>query len=149
MWIEKYHFLTVLITMLVVITAVLSHYEGLRFFTNWMSRSKLRPRLRIVAMIYGLLFLHTIEIWIFGITFWLLTGDTGFGTLASQSELIYVYDYVYFSATVYSTLGFGDIIPAGPLRLLVGIESVTGLLMITWSASFTYLEMIQYWRKGN
>jgi hypothetical protein len=55
---------------------------------------------------------------------------------------------VYFSATVYSILGFGDIIPGGPLRLLVGIESVTGLLMITWSASFTYLEMVQYWRKG-
>jgi hypothetical protein len=149
MMIEKYHFIMVIITMIVVIMAVLSHYEGLRFFTNWMSDSKLRPRLRIVAMIYGLLLLHTIEIWIFGTTYWLVSGDIGFGTLAGQSELIYIYDYVYFSATVYSTLGFGDIIPGGPLRLLVGIESVTGLLMITWSASFTYLEMIQYWRKGN
>jgi hypothetical protein len=149
MMIEKYHFIMVIITMIVVIMAVLSHYEGLRFFTNWMSGSKLRPRLRIVAMIYGLLLLHTIEIWIFGTTYWLVSGDIGFGTLAGQSELIYIYDYVYFSATVYSTLGFGDIIPGGPLRLLVGIESVTGLLMITWSASFTYLEMIQYWRKGN
>jgi len=29
---------------------------------------------------------------------------------------------------------------------LAGIEGVTGLLLITWSASFTYLEMVRYWR---
>jgi hypothetical protein len=29
---------------------------------------------------------------------------------------------------------------------MAGMESVTGLLLITWSASFTYLEMVRYWR---
>jgi Ion channel len=125
----------------------LSHYEGLRFFTSWMSGSLLRPRIRIVIMIYGLLLLHTAEIWLFGIAYWLVIQNPGMGTLSGPTELTYVVDYVYFSATVYSTLGFGDIIPNGPVRLIVGIESVAGLLLITWSASFTYLEMVQYWRK--
>jgi hypothetical protein len=144
---DQFHLMTVFVTMLVVILAVLSHYEGLRFFTSWMSTSLLRPRVRIVIMIYGLLLLHTAEIWLFGVTYWLVADNPGLGTFSGPTELTYLVDYVYFSATVYSTLGFGDIIPNGPVRLIVGIESVTGLLLITWSASFTYLEMIQYWRK--
>ena len=31
------------------------------------------------------------------------------------------------------------------LRYLTGLESLTGLVLITWSASFLYLEIIRYW----
>ncbi|MEM9882591.1 MAG: potassium channel family protein, partial [Planctomycetota bacterium] len=48
-------------------------------------------------------------------------------------------DAVYFSAAVYTTVGFGDITPVGHLRLLVGIEALTGLMLVAWSASFTFL----------
>ncbi len=144
---DKFHIFAALATMLVVILAVLSHYEGLRFFTNWMGNTRLRPRLRIVLMIYGLLLLHTLEIWLFGIGYWALAHDEGYGLVVGLADPSLLIDYVYFSATVYSTLGFGDLLPTGPLRFMVGVESVTGLLLITWSASFTYLEMIQYWRK--
>ena len=58
---DKFHIFAVLATMLVVILAVLSHYDGLRYFTTWMTNSRLRPRLRIALMIYGLLLLHTLE----------------------------------------------------------------------------------------
>jgi hypothetical protein len=146
---DKFHIITALVTMLVVILAVLSHYEGLRLFTRWMSRTQLRPRLRIVVMIYGLLLLHSLEIWVFGIGYWALSGELGYGMITGETDMAILVDYVYFSATVYSTLGFGDLLPSGPLRLMVGVESVTGLLLITWSASFTYLEMIQYWREDH
>ncbi len=144
---DKFHIFAVLATMLVVILTVLSHYEGLRYFTTWMTNSRLRPRLRIVLMIYGLLLLHTLEIWLFGIGYWVLANNVGYGLVVGLADTSVLVDYVYFSATVYSTLGFGDLLPTGPLRFMVGVESVTGLLLITWSASFTYLEMIQYWRK--
>jgi hypothetical protein len=143
---DKYHLITTFVTMLVVILAVLSHYEGLRYFTKWMANNRLKPRARIVIMIYGLLILHSLEIWLFGIAYWGLSYDTGYGQLTGETEINALVDYVYFSSTVYSTLGFGDVIPAGPIRLIVGIESVSGLLLITWSASFTYLEMVRYWR---
>ena len=42
---------------------------------------------------------------------------------------------------MYTTVGFGDIAPLGPVRLLVGIEALAGLVLITWSASFTFLIM--------
>jgi hypothetical protein len=30
---------------------------------------------------------------------------------------------------------------------MAGTMALTGLVMITWSASFTYLEMARFWRK--
>jgi hypothetical protein len=56
-----------------------------------------------------------------------------------------LYDCVYFSFTTYTTLGFGDIQPHGELRFLAGLEALTGLVLITWTASFLYLEMTRYW----
>jgi uncharacterized membrane protein len=29
--------------------------------------------------------------------------------------------------------------------MVAGMEALTGLLMISWTASFTYLEMSRYW----
>ena len=56
-------------------------------------------------------------------------------------------DFVYFSATVYTTLGFGDLVPTGAVRFLAGTEAVTGFLLISWSASFTFLEMQRFWKQ--
>ncbi|MGE5242209.1 MAG: ion channel [Bacteroidota bacterium] len=47
----------------------------------------------------------------------------------------------------YTSLGLGDVYPLGDLRLIAGIESLIGLLMIAWSASFTYLMMEKFWNK--
>ena len=60
----------------------------------------------------------------------------------------HLFDAVYFSAMTYSTVGFGDLSPVGALRLMSGMEAITGLLMITWSATFTYLEMSRLWTPG-
>jgi hypothetical protein len=56
-----------------------------------------------------------------------------------------VFDAIYFSASVFTTLGFGDLSPVGPIRFVAGTEALTGLVLIGWSASFTYLEMQRYW----
>ena len=47
----------------------------------------------------------------------------------------------------YSTVGFGDVVPIGPIRFLAGTEGLLGLLLIGCSASFTYLEMERFWRE--
>ena len=56
-------------------------------------------------------------------------------------------DSVYLSATTFATVGFGDLVPVGPLRLVTGTEALSGFILITWSASFLYLEMQEFWRK--
>jgi len=56
-------------------------------------------------------------------------------------------DCVYFSFTTFTTVGFGDIQPTGDLRFLTGIESLTGLVLITWTASFLFVEMQKFWNE--
>ena len=51
--------------------------------------------------------------------------------------------YVYYSAAVYSTVGFGDIYPVGAIRTMTGTQGITGLTMITWFASYTLLDMMK------
>jgi hypothetical protein len=54
---------------------------------------------------------------------------------------------VYFSGTSYTTVGYGDIILIGSGRIVAVIESVLGLVLIAWTASFTYYEMNRKWIK--
>ncbi len=134
-------------TIAIVIAVVFVHYEGLQFFSNFLPFGRLKPRLQVATLVCGLLLLHSIEIWIFGFGYYLLLLFPGMGAIEGVVATFALEDYVYFSATAYSTLGYGEIYPVGPIRLLTGMEGVTGLLLITWSASFTYLEMQRYWVK--
>ena len=52
---------------------------------------------------------------------------------------------MYFSIVNYTSLGYGDLVPVGSLRILCGVEALTGLVLIDWTASFTYVEMQRYW----
>jgi hypothetical protein len=57
-----------------------------------------------------------------------------------------VLDYVYLSFVTYTTVGYGDLVASGYLRYLTGVEALVGLILITWSASFLFIEMGKYWR---
>jgi len=46
---------------------------------------------------------------------------------------------------VFTTVGFGDLVPTGAIRVLSAAEGLAGLAMITWSASFTFLAMQRLW----
>ncbi|MBT7370542.1 MAG: two pore domain potassium channel family protein, partial [Gammaproteobacteria bacterium] len=37
--------------------------------------------------------------------------------------------------------------PTGHLRFLSGLESLVGLVLIGWTASFIYVEMTRFWRE--
>ena len=54
-------------------------------------------------------------------------------------------DCVYYSFVAYTSLGFGDIVPVGPLRFLTAMETLTGLVLIAWTASFMYVQMNRFW----
>ena len=132
-----------ILTFLVVALTVVLHYEVLsqlnRRLPHW---STIPARLRVLALMFILLGLHLLEIVIFGLSIHLAEHMPSLGKLGGGAGLL---DAIYLSATSYSTLGYGDLVPYGPIRILVGMESLVGLLMITWSASFTYLEMQKYW----
>ena len=133
-----------LVNSLVIALTVMIHYEFLYRFTMLMPRMRVRHRFRIVLGVFGALSAHAIEVWIFAISFYFMHHADGWGHLEGNftGELL---DFVYFSFTSYTTLGTGDIEPFGDLRFLTGLESLTGLVLITWTASFLYLEMTRYW----
>ena len=54
-------------------------------------------------------------------------------------------DTSYYSFVVYTSLGFGDITPVGPIRFMTNLETMTGLVMIAWTASFLFMQMQKYW----
>lgn len=56
-------------------------------------------------------------------------------------------DAVYLSAATFTTVGFGDLAPVGPIRFLSGTTALTGFVLIAWSASFTCLEMERFWQR--
>ena len=83
-----------------------------------------------------LMVLHMLEIGIFALVYWLMAFEPEFGEIAAIESS---YDYIYYSSIVYTTVGFGDLYPIGPVRIVTAIESLIGLVLITWSATFIFI----------
>jgi hypothetical protein len=137
----------VVATFLLVGACVLLHYETLRLLSFVLLGFHAKRRRRILVLVFTLLALAVAEIWIFGFGYDLLLLDGSYGALHGPTRLTdNVLDYVYFSASVYTTLGLGDFVPSGSIRFLVGMEALVGFTLISWSAAFTFLEMERFWR---
>ena len=109
------------------------------------ARERRRHRRDFIGLIFALLLLHVLEIWCYGIAYYWLEHQPDMGFVHGSHAIHTLFDAIYFSASMYTTLGLGDLSPVGAIRLVTGMEAVTGLLLITWSASFTYMEMHQHW----
>jgi hypothetical protein len=134
-------------TLATVAACVLLHYEGLLFTSTNLERHPVHNRVKVLYAIFSVLLLHTAEIWLFGLVIWALLRWPECGSIAGDAAS-HLFDYVYLSAMTFSTVGFGDLAPRGPIRFLAGTEALTGFVLIAWSASFTYLEMQRFWRGG-
>ena len=137
--------LALIINIVLVSLAVLIHYEMLFRLSRIIPRLKMRHRFRVVIGIFGSLFAHIIEIWIFAIGYYLMIHSGKFGTLTGNISHT-ILDCAYFSFVTYTSLGIGDIVPEGNIRFVTGLEALTGLVLITWSASFLFIEMQKFWR---
>jgi hypothetical protein len=132
-----------LVTLAAVMLCVVVHYEGLTMATRRVAREGGSRRAKVLHGILTVLALHVIEIWIFGMAIWLLLLWPDCGSVAGAEHFL---DLIYLSAMSFTTVGFGDVAPLGPLRLLAATEALTGFVLIAWSASFTFLEMERFWR---
>lgn len=132
-------------TLLIAITVII-HYEIILRTSLVISKMTIRHRFRIVFGVFAGLIAHSVEVWIFALGFYFMHHADGWGELTGNFDGSLL-DCVYFSFTTYTTLGFGDIQPRGNLRFLTGVESLTGLVLITWTASFLFIEMQSHWNK--
>jgi len=136
--------LAMIASAVLVFSVVLIHYELLRAVSAWLPHIALPPRPRILVVIAVAFAAHTIEVWLYAMAYYLLSDHFGIGHFGGQFQGDFS-EYLYFSTVTYTTVGFGDVYPLGALRLMAGVESLVGLLMIAWSASFTYLAMERFW----
>ncbi len=139
------NWLIVATTMVVVALCVIGHYEVLSACNRFLPILSHRRRPRVLILIFVVLIAHVAEIWLFGFGYYLLASRYGLGGLAGLPTTD-LPNFVYFSAMTYTTVGFGDAVPVGALRFVAGMEALTGFVMITWSASYTFLEMQRDWR---
>jgi len=124
------------------------HYEMLYRLSRLMPTLVIKHRFRLVVGIFGALMAHIAEIWMFAFGYYFLIRFTSLGSLIafdSREPIEGIMNCIYYSFVTYTTLGFGDVIPTGSLRFLTGLEALTGLVLITWTASFMYFEMQKYW----
>lgn len=137
-------FITILITTFLTTLAVMIHYEALHLLSRQIKRLSIRPRYRIVVVLLGALVAHIVEVYLFGAGYYLSVMQWGFGSFTGTAVSGFD-DAVYFSFITYTSLGFGDVVPAGPARFLVGVESLLGLVLIAWTASYLYVQMQKFW----
>jgi Ion channel len=136
--------LTALLAAILVALSVFVHHEVLRLCDeNFRRLERIAGRNKVFLAVAAAFGSHLAQIAIFAGAYWLLH-DTAMGSLHGQTQNL-AKTFLYFSTETYTSLGFGDVYPVGAMRLIAGIEALTGLLMIGWTASFTYLEMCRHW----
>jgi len=80
----------------------------------------------IVRVVYGLLLLHIMQILVWAACYYWNGCFPDFKTS------------FYYSATSYSTVGYGDVLPPLEWRILGSVEAVTGVLMFGWSTGVIF-----------
>lgn len=131
-------------SVILVVTTILVLYETLRLTSEHLAELPVPPRVRILGVVLMTFVGHTVAVWIYASAYWLLVlwiGDDAFEGMPVKT----FQDCLYFSVVTYTSLGFGDQVPTSHTRMIAGVEALNGLLLIGWSASFTYLAMERYW----
>lgn len=130
-----------------VVMCVGIHYQSLMTLSRLNRKKQSRQRWRINILILGALATHVVEMSLFSLGYALLCHNDWCGHIQNSAGEAST-DYFYFSFVVFTSLGFGDLTPVGSIRMMTAIETLTGLVLIGWTASFLFVEM-QHWAENN
>ena len=117
------------------------HYEGLKLLGNPRRESPWRSG--PVFAITVLVSLHLVEIGLYAAGYAMGVQALDLGVLRGAVAASGL-DYFYFAAETYSTLGYGDVVPTGALRLLASVEPLNGLLLLAWSGAFLFRHLDEW-----
>lgn len=109
------------------------HFAGLasliallraEFAVRMGQKTSLHQGATILFTVFGLVFLHSLEIWMYAALY------------AALGEFHDLETALYFSTTSFTTLGYGDVVISHSRRLLGAIEGANGFILIGWSTAF-------------
>ena len=134
--------MSILAAPLLSLLAVGVHYEVLVLGSAFVNRVAGPARVGVALGVVVALAAHMVEVLLYAVG-WLALINAGEIELSVPSPT--PLDIVYFSGSIYTSLGFGDIVPVRGGQILAVSEAVTGLVLIAWTASFTFYEMRSHW----
>lgn len=120
----------VIATVMVIMT-VLIHLMGLailmrvlRSHSRIFRKLTIMPLTLLLAATLGIIAIHTLEIWLYALTYLQL------GAFRHFEQAL------YFSTVTYATIGYGDVVMPHEWRILGSIEGAAGIIMLGWSTAF-------------
>jgi len=126
-------FLVFLSACVLSLLTVYTHASGIALLMRRLPRSRALSsgdwavRRTLLRIIWWLVVLHLAEIAIWGLFY-------QWRSFFPDAESAF-----YFSASTYTTLGYGDVLLAKPWRMLGPIESLMGILMLSLSTGYFFL----------
>jgi hypothetical protein len=136
--------IALLVTALSISAAIGIHWLALRVLWRYG-----RPRLvsfgghGIGILVLGCIVAHLLEIGVFALGIFITAAWEGQMHLTDEFRQKNL-DLWYYSAAFYTSLG-ADRPPTAGLRVFVTSEALTGLILITWTASFLFILMQEVW----
>lgn len=115
----------------------LFHVAGLEVIRRAKPKQKKHRNFGLLFTFWGLALLHLLEIAVAAMVLGRLLRDPANGTLTAGVGSAAA-DYLYFAGVSFSTLGYTQLEARGAIRLLVMTVSLSGFMLITWSATFIY-----------
>lgn len=138
---------------LFIAASCMAFYELMYVTWKNVDKFKFSHRHKIFIILFCIFMAHIITVFMYGILYYVLMQlDMGYLAHTSTSAKVVDFtDYVYFSVVSYSSLGMDDVLPFGRIKFISGAEVLNGMVLIAWSASFTYISMEKFWhiRKGS
>ncbi|TCD06359.1 hypothetical protein EYB45_01095 [Erythrobacteraceae bacterium CFH 75059] len=111
------------------------HLAGLEIIRRMRPSERRHPWLAAVLVFWSVGLLHLTEIALAAVLLFAIAAvSAATGALAAPDAA----SWLYFAGITFATLGFAQVEPEGPLRLLYMMLSVTGFMLITWSATFLH-----------
>jgi len=86
----------------------------------------------LLAALVGAMASHLLQIVVFGLAFWLLPKKTSSASAVRGTFEDSLQPFSTFPAKPTPTLGSENLSEPGPLRMICGIASLVGLLMVSW-----------------
>ena len=136
--------IAVTLAAILVVSTFLFHYKVLRAASRLLPKLTTSLEVRVLFVIFAAFAAHIVEILIYAFAFIVSVEAFELGSFGGR-PVATTLDYFYFSIVSFTSLGLGDVFPNDHLRFLAGVEALNGLLLIAWSASFTYLAMGRLW----
>lgn len=128
--------LAIVTSIAMTITIIIFHYWALRAITA-LSKKHSSHFVMSVSVVLCLFAVHLVEISLYAIHIfgaYELFEFSGFAEKFSPSPN----DYFHIAASSYSTLGMVTPTPINKLALVIDFISLTGFMMLTWSATYYY-----------